>query len=701
MTETEKVDGVCGTERQTCSAGKKGYLPDTPTEYLWKCKGLNGGEDVECSKEVPHISAINGVCGETNETCTIGIPNPAPHDTNTLYRWTCLGQHGGTDAHCTANRPHKKLPTAINASCGNRIEVCATGIFDPYPSDTSTKYIWTCKGSNGGRSVRCIAPKKSSTDGFCKKDSIGCLIGNYKDLEDTSTEYRWSCLGTRGGADTNCSKAKKTSTIKTNGICGSSKDTCTKGHYKDVTDSDDQYLWQCEGINGGSTKDCTEDKETSDDKINGVCGTEKETCTAGKYNPYPSDTDEQYRWICEGSNGGRHARCSKSKDNGGSAINGDCGSPKSCTAGTYVGVPADTPTLFRWTCMGINGGRSANCEEPKGSSGGNGGGNGGGGNRSGGNGGGANGVINGRCISGVKKEGCAAGTYVNVQETSDIHRWICKGINGGVDRGCMLLKEDDNGNWYRRMDGICGTPPREKCASGVYDDLSDTNTEYRWRCVGIKGGVTKSCSFPKNRANGICGNTKETCIAGKYKDKSDSNTYYLWSCLGVNGGKNTDCRQAKTTVKPTNLCRKELYRCQRGGGVQAVQLLPTKTHYRWLCQILGGNGETVTCTMPRGSGGEDPVNYCLPYKYGCIAPYTKGLSETATHWIWTCTDRDETYYSHCSLRKNPIPVNGQCGSSRNVCTKGKMVYPREWNEYYLWDCVGIDGGKNAECQIKK
>ena len=47
------IDGQCGSVVNQCLKGTFVDLTDTATQYKWRCRGLNGGSDVQCSKNRP------------------------------------------------------------------------------------------------------------------------------------------------------------------------------------------------------------------------------------------------------------------------------------------------------------------------------------------------------------------------------------------------------------------------------------------------------------------------------------------------------------------------------------------------------------------------------------------------------------------------------------------------------------------------
>ncbi len=144
-----------------------------------------------------------------------------------------------------------------------------------------------------------------------------------------------------------------------NGVCGTTLNTCTQGTFADIADTTTNYLWNCEGSGGGSTASCS-----LPIPVNGVCGTTLNTCTQGTFADI-ADTTTNYLWNCKGSGGGSTASCSLSIP-----VNGVCGSSNGQTLATKptsnLCGDASLPTVsgsgpWTWTCAGTNGGNSASC----------------------------------------------------------------------------------------------------------------------------------------------------------------------------------------------------------------------------------------------------------------------------------------------------------------------------------------------------
>lgn len=91
--------------------------------------------------------------------------------------------------------------------------------------------------------------------------------------------------------------------LKEDGSCGSTRFTCSSGVINTgyYTDTTTQYRWRCDGLNGGTNSGAC----TSNIPVDGVCGTTHYTCDSGTSNSSAfTDTASEYRWQCDGQHGG-------------------------------------------------------------------------------------------------------------------------------------------------------------------------------------------------------------------------------------------------------------------------------------------------------------------------------------------------------------------------------------------------------------
>ena len=171
---------------------------------------------------------------------------------------------------------------------------------------------WHCTSDFGGGTYQCLAtrkllPKEDAKCGsyhgmnfmaasltnwpagwtFCEK---GVPTPTAPDFPKTGKPVSWTCggenLNTVPCSANGCNRCSKegfpycfpvdfgpscgsTPTQPVNGQCGTSKDSCASGDFVDITDTATDYKWQCNGKNGGTSVACSLKKPTQ--PVNGVC----------------------------------------------------------------------------------------------------------------------------------------------------------------------------------------------------------------------------------------------------------------------------------------------------------------------------------------------------------------------------------------------------------------------------------------------
>ena len=172
------------------------------------------------------------------------------------------------------------------------------------------------------------------------------------------------------------------------------------------------------------------------------------------------------------------------------------------------------------------------------------------------------GVVVGRCNN-TTYLGCLAGTANDpvVADDKDYYRWRCDGLNGGANSvGCFILKSAS-------LAGKCDFTKKNGCLAGTANDpvVADTQTHYRWRCDGVKGGANSGvCSIIKSSVvTGVCDiEVRNGCTTGTARytaddaadttvpsDYRDTTLQHKWQCVGAAGGDDSGvCKRWKTLV---------------------------------------------------------------------------------------------------------------------------------------------------------
>ena len=470
----DPVDGVCQDDvRNTCTAGTPNddAVPDSSSAYLWRCDGLNGGQNSRICF-VRREDVVDGVCDESvRNGCSAGTPNPAAYpDQRVAYQWRCDGQGGGQNSRRCA------LWFSVDGACDESVRNgCSAGTAndDAFP-DSSTEYAWRCDGWNAGaNSGRCS--RHVPVNGVCD-DSVrnACSAGTPNDdaFADTSNAYLWRCDGLHGG--TNSDKCHVFKPV--NGVCDDSvRNGCAAGTPNDDAFPDagsGGFVWRCDGEHGGRNSE-----KCFVRSVNGVCDDGvRNSCSAGTPNDDAfADTSNAYLWRCDGLHGGTNSdKCHMFIP-----VNGVCDESvrNGCSAGTANddAVP-DSANAHLWRCDGEHGGRhSEKCLKYI--------------------------AVDGVCDDSVRN-GCSAGTANDdaIADTSSAYLWRCDGLHGGAN--------SESCSKTIAVDGACDESVRNGCSAGTANDgaVADTASHYRWRCDGSEGGSNSGvCSAEKPVTPVSCG----------------------------------------------------------------------------------------------------------------------------------------------------------------------------------------------------
>ena len=185
------------------------------------------------------------------------------------------------------------------------------------------------------------------------------------------------------------------------GSCGAERNICLAGTFNDVLDGDTEYRWDCNGLNGGNTAMCSLPKP-----VDGACGEEANVCLRGDLDDI-LDSDTNNLWNCDGRHGGTVAMCSLPKP-----VDGICGEEINMCLGGDLNDILDSDGEFRWDCDGKHGGNTAMCALPK--------------------------PVDGEC--GAEVNMCVSGNLDDILDTDTDNLWNCDGLHGGQPAMCSLTK---------------------------------------------------------------------------------------------------------------------------------------------------------------------------------------------------------------------------------------------------------------------
>ena len=704
------INGQCGTTNNNCTEGTLNDIADTSLHYQWQCTGQNGGSDSgTCQKAIP----VNGVCDNTTRnSCTTGTPNnSAVSDTSSYYRWRCDGRSGGSNSGTC----QKAIPVSSSSTPSTCVDT-ASNNYRCFSSCTGGwKTTTSARNCGSSSSLTCCWKRKSAGDGRCGSSTNSCTTGTFRDDTDDDDFYWWWCDGKNEGSNKVCYKRKPStptptpSCTPTNAQCGSSKDSCTPGTFRDGTDTSSAYFWWCDGTCEGSNKVCYKTKPStptpSCTRTNGRCGRSKDYCRAGTFRDI-TDGTYSFFWSCDGTCRGSNDFCSKAIPSTPTPtvtrIDGKCSATKNrCIKGTFHDA-TDTSATYYWQCRGSGGGDWKSCSKAIPSTP-------------------TVTRIDGKCSA--TKNRCIKGTFHDATDTSATYYWQCRGSGGGDWKSCSKAIPSTPTPTVTRIDGKCSAT-KNRCIKGTFRDISDGTYSFFWSCDGKNGGSNDFCSkaIPSTptptvtRIDGKCSATKNRCIKGTFHDATDTSATYYWQCRGSGGGDWKSCSKAipstPTVTRIDGKCSATKNRCIKGTFHDATD---TSATYYWQCRGSGG-GDWKSCSKAIPSTPTPTVTRidgkCSATKNRCIKGTFRDISDGTYSFFWSCDGKNGGSNDFCSKRK---PTNGRCGSSKDSCTAGTFrdrpdstrsetvnagrggLITRTITTAHNWSCDGKNGGSSQAC----
>ena len=142
----------------------------------------------------------------------------------------------------------------------------------------------------------------------------------------------------------------------TNGACSNpvTMNACAPGStFVEVTDSATDYRWSCNGTNGGSNAPCSMSIAVSTAP---VCGAATNTCTKGSFSDL-ADSITQYLWKCDSGTASVNCAFNIPASTG----TPSCGNTINLCNNAIFSDLTDTLTDYVWHCAGV----AADCRLPK------------------------------------------------------------------------------------------------------------------------------------------------------------------------------------------------------------------------------------------------------------------------------------------------------------------------------------------------
>lgn len=547
-TQRPRTNGICGCGINACTVGALEDLNDSAYEYLWRCRGINGGDSPGCNYPKSSQLFVGVACDiiPTIEACKISgsscinqgfqiLSYTQPHriqfdetgDYKIRYRvrYNCQLDTARNDLGHRAisseypnfrktgisaedkiihvigpNNPPTQPKVAVTPCCPlpNDTLTCSVSIpsVDPDGDAFDYTYNWyrdgalmysltkaetidtiasnTYRPKDAGEQWYCtVTPRDSKglagvrgsdqvtiqsfctlTDGTCGPTLNTCTKGSFKDVQDNSTHYLWKCLGIEGGTNVSCNSKK----VGINGICGSALDTCASGIYRDIGDNSTHYLWECLGSGGGTSDSCSRSKAAcgnNNREGDEACdGTDSISCPDQCIAPgQPSECTCPYGQMCGNDIKEGLEECDGfDKDN---CTSGACTSECTC-------APECDHDDIREGAEECDGTDVSNCHATS------------------------------MCTSSCTCVSTPASCDNDDKREGDE---ICDGADAAAcPDACTLSCTCTSGE---SINGICDPNALNRCIAGTFQDAPDTSDYSFWNCAGLNGGVTAhNCKYP-------------------------------------------------------------------------------------------------------------------------------------------------------------------------------------------------------------
>ncbi|MDD4409616.1 MAG: Kazal-type serine protease inhibitor family protein [Candidatus Pacebacteria bacterium] len=412
--------------KDICVSGSiPSVVEDRKSSWHWTCRKYNGIlvsyclSPKTCFKSGEFVSANQKCCDglsfcPTSDTSTVGYCSekcigecsssyePVCGKDGRDYNNECMARRSGTQADFEGECKYKGV------KCGVASEKAGYSLTDPanlckYGRSSLVSgegpWSWLCQ-SDKGDAMYCLSAKKGSTDGSCGDSNLKvlkqipttglCKKGTASSIKG-DVVWKWTC-GSEGGKLDYCYAEREG--FKVDGICNSPQrltsgfiainSLCSEGIPSGFAFSNDRWIWECKGTNGGKIASCSEKyifNSFLEKFENGICGSINGTrsgkepvsdfCKQGRMKDFYYDYNSgKWMWKCIGSGSGATVNCEVTYSADLIKADGRCGSASSepsermplqnlCTKGNPMAVSGTGP--WSWTCKGISGGSDARC----------------------------------------------------------------------------------------------------------------------------------------------------------------------------------------------------------------------------------------------------------------------------------------------------------------------------------------------------
>lgn len=281
---------------------------------------------------------------------------------------------------------------------------------------------------------------------------------------------------------------------------------------------------------------------------------------------------------------------------------------------------------------------------------------------------------------------------------------------GDPTRGSAAYKCDD-GAWSEQAGGTCTVDLRcgsreNVCLPGgvEWQDRSDAAAR-DGACAGTESAGCLNGTTYSNRddvplENGVCGSSRDACTGGNFASRSDTDSEYRWRCLGVDAEDRWAC---------LGIDGSKNWSCSYGSQSKSCGVaVPASDIGTCGVGVATRDASDAECSICQSGYHRDDDDECVENPM-CPDPLVENTCKAGTPGQHKDTAVDgkcaRTEAARCTAGRfedagDAARTDGRCGAATNSCVGGSKVvnirtdHPRK----NLWDCEGIDGARNWTCK---
>lgn len=644
---------------------------------------MDGISVVSCSPD-----PVNGACGYADgrdysaapsgaDLCDVGTASSVSG--SGPWTWTCPGQNGGSNDNCSAGKSVTETyswSTGTYGSCSatacgtngeqtrtvecrrdsdNAVVADANCDSSTRPSATQACSAPACSYSwvEVGDWTECLAacneygPQTQTVE--CRRDSDNAVVadsnctGTKPDTGrqcyggDCGYTYSWD-EGTWDACDATCGGGNQTRTVQ-----------CLRNDGQVADES------ACSETKPDTTQQCN----TQECDVDGVCGSTHYNCTSGNAINTSNPAAGLYTWTCKGSGNGTDASCDEAPTCfNGSNMDQLCSSDSNCNSGEYcsaAGCCMANPVTYSWdtgswgacdaTCGDGQETRTVVCKDDSGNT-----------------------VADSNCSG--SKPNTTQNCYIEPPEQTETVYYLdcgpgdpsneyeaCEQELGLSQAECAAATYSNFGTGSLAE---CGSP-----GSGDYETVERFDITFK-TCGGASAPPPPPAVTP---VNGSCGSadgddyssapTSGLCGSGTPSDVYGSGPW-TWTCAGQHGGSDSGTCTANKTAAPVaenGVCGSAHQQavsgvpsgsalCSSGlpGSISSTNAGMLGIAYSWDCNGINGGSSDTDCIATNPSGGGSNCS-CSLSNYGCPGDQRNRMTDVA---VMCCHNVDTGQYSEGS-----------------------------------------------------